>query len=122
MPTIEVLAGPKDIGKRIPISVGTWVIGRDLGLALQLLDPRISRRHLRISCESKNDPYFAVDLDSEAGTFLHGEYISGPVELTDGDQIILGNTTLVFRPDLASRREPRLLSTRQREIPTITDD
>lgn len=122
MPTIEVLAGPKDVGKRIPISVGAWVIGRDLGVALQLLDPRVSRRHLRISCERKNDPYFVEDLDSEAGTFLHGEYISAPVELTDGDQIIMGNTTLVFRRDLAARREPRLLSTRQRQIPTIKDD
>lgn len=122
MPHIEVISGPKDTGKRIPLSVGVWVIGRDPGGAMQLLDRRVSRHHLRITYERAEDRYCAEDLNSEAGTLIHGKLISTPVELNDGDQITLGNTTLVFRCDPASHSEPRLKATRQREIPTLKPD
>jgi pSer/pThr/pTyr-binding forkhead associated (FHA) protein len=57
--------------------------------------PGVSRRHARIVVEAGQ--VTVEDLASNNGTYLRGERISGPVQLTDGDEIRFGPVSVVFR-------------------------
>lgn len=59
-------------------------------------DIEISREHARIRRADDAD-YVLEDLGSKNGTLLNGREISGPEELTVGDTIELGQTTLVVQ-------------------------
>jgi DNA-binding NtrC family response regulator/pSer/pThr/pTyr-binding forkhead associated (FHA) protein len=79
------------------------VIGRDLAAEITVPDARVSRRHAIVSSES--DRFFLVDLESSNGTFLNGAKCRKS-PLTDGDEIRVGNSTLVFhtvREDAAAK-------------------
>jgi pSer/pThr/pTyr-binding forkhead associated (FHA) protein len=60
------------------------------------VDPGVSRHHAELRVE--NDQVVLVDLSSTNGTFVNGQPVRR-VALTDGTQVSLGRTTLVFRQD-----------------------
>ena len=63
----------------------------------------VSRRHARIFV---SDGQATIeDLGSKNGTFLRGKRLTGPVTLTDGDDILLGRVRMTFRvlPPLSTR-------------------
>ncbi len=76
-------------------------IGRDgQSNDIVLDDPAVSRQHAKIRLEEgtrKREPQFYIyDLASANGTFVNGRRIQRQL-LKDGDQIRLGETTLVFK-------------------------
>lgn len=75
-------------------------IGRDSTLNDFILDDSaLSRQHARLRVE-KNDEgeeqHFIYDLATANGTFVNGEQIVKQ-GLVDGDEILIGQTTLVFK-------------------------
>jgi len=63
----------------------------------------VSRLHARIFV---SDGQATIeDLGSKNGTFLRGKRLTGPVTLTDGDDILLGRVRMTFRvlPPLSTR-------------------
>ena len=84
-------------------------IGRDDQCTLQLLDRTISRKHLQIRIDEKTGTRLAADYRSANGVEINGEIITVAQPLKDGDQIRIGETTLVFleqdHPDAKSARE-----------------
>ena len=71
----------------------TIVIGRDLGCDVVVDDPLASRRHAVI----EDGPQAVLrDLDSFNGTYRNGQRITGSVAVQDGDQIGVGNQTLLW--------------------------
>jgi adenylate cyclase len=71
----------------------TMSVGRDSCNDIQILDQKVSRRHLVIE---KCKGFFIVkDLGSRNGTFINEVRIS-ECELKSGDRINLGNTELLF--------------------------
>ncbi|HEV8527021.1 MAG TPA: DUF3662 and FHA domain-containing protein [Actinomycetes bacterium] len=69
------------------------VIGRGSDVDLRIDDPGISRRHAEIRAGFTTT---VTDLGSTNGTLLNGELVS-QAQLEDGDQIMLGNTILIYR-------------------------
>ena len=74
-------------------------VGRDAENDLILDDAAVSRRHARLRVEEnaeEEEQYFIYDLATENGTFVNGEQIVKQ-GLEDGDEILMGQTTLVFK-------------------------
>jgi hypothetical protein len=72
------------------------ILGRGTDCDLRLVDPGVSRHHAELRVE--DGEVVLVDLGSTNGTFVNGQPVRRVV-LTDGTQVTLGRTTLVFRRD-----------------------
>ena len=78
------------------LSAPLTILGRGTDCDLRLVDPGVSRHHAELRVEE--DQVVLVDLGSTNGTFVNGQPVRR-VALTDGTNITLGRTTLVFRQD-----------------------
>jgi DNA-binding winged helix-turn-helix (wHTH) protein len=74
---------------------GENVIGRDRDAAVPIDGPIVSRRHARIVINEGTA--VLEDLGSKNGTFVRDARVSTPVALQDGDQIRVGDFSLVFK-------------------------
>ena len=93
---LRVVAGP-DQGRVFNLIEGTTLsIGRGDTNDLALHDEFASARHARF--EPRRDGVYVQDVGSTNGTFVNGQPVRRVV-LTDGTQITLGRTTLVFRQE-----------------------
>jgi hypothetical protein len=90
---LELVSG-SETGRIIRLTPPSLVIGRGADADLRLADTGISRRHaeLHISDEAVE----LVDLQSTNGTNVNGRRIERVV-LSDGDQISLGASAIVYR-------------------------
>ena len=91
---LVVVEGP-DVGNAFPIPPGGGAVGRGDGSAIQLADPAVSRHHFTI--EEDGERHVLVDAGSKNRTIVN----RAPVErhpLTDGDEISVGTTRLVYLP------------------------
>jgi pSer/pThr/pTyr-binding forkhead associated (FHA) protein len=96
-PRLIISAGPQE-GREFPIRPGKMVIGRATAKAtcdIALQDRSISRPHAQI--ERQDDCFMLTDLDSANGTLVNGKRVAEPTALQDGDVIVLGEMTLLFR-------------------------
>ena len=87
--------------RRIAVHPLPFRVGRLHGLSLYLASESVSKEHAEI--ESREGVLWVRDLGSKNGTFVRGRRISGPAELSDGDELCLGSLLLVFRRDSAPR-------------------
>ncbi|MGH7177077.1 MAG: FHA domain-containing protein [Tepidisphaeraceae bacterium] len=67
--------------------------GRDTARDIQIIDPKVSRRHFTIK-KTGND-YCVQELDAKNGVYVNGKKVSESA-LRDGDRILVGNTELTF--------------------------
>ena len=67
--------------------------GRSQSCTVHVDDPALSRTHCQL--ETEGHGCFARDLNSRNGTELNGERIDRS-ELGDGDQLVIGNSTITF--------------------------
>jgi DNA-binding winged helix-turn-helix (wHTH) protein len=81
--------------REFPLHEGENVIGREPGVAVTIDAPIVSRRHARIVVA--NGTARIEDLGSKNGTFVADEKVTAPVALHDGDEIRVGDFSLVFR-------------------------
>lgn len=95
MASLIITTGPK-AGDHYPLGHRTNVIGRDEGVLIQLLDQHVSRKHVQVRYDKVKDQYIASDMKSRHGTFVNGQRVTQPVELTDNDAIDVGGVTLLF--------------------------
>jgi pSer/pThr/pTyr-binding forkhead associated (FHA) protein len=79
-----------------PLGRRTNVIGRDEALMIQILDDRVSRKHLQISYDKDKNEYRAIDMSSKHGVLINGNKIKDETRLVDGDNITIGAITLWF--------------------------
>ena len=70
-------------------------IGRLASAHLKLDDPKVSRIHAVIEVSSDGEGYSIIDMGSSDGTFVNSERISKE-KLKDGDEITVGESTLVI--------------------------
>ena len=82
-------------GAVYPLRAAANTIGRNEGLEVTVRDTLISRRHARITL--REDRYYIEDLLSANGTFVNGKKLTAAQVLNDGDQISIGDTTLLFQ-------------------------
>lgn len=95
MPSVIVTSGPAK-GDYYPLGQRTNVIGRDEAVPIQIIDQFVSRKHMQIRFEKAQNRYYALDMRSKHGVFVNERRISDEAALTDGDQIRVGETTLLF--------------------------
>lgn len=115
-----VVKGSRD---RVPLSRERVAIGQastnDIALSF---DRAVSRIHAVL--ENLSSGWCIRDLNSRNGTFLNGQRIWGERPLRPGDEVRVGQTTLVFRVDApveqglatAGAEEPPELTRREREV------
>jgi hypothetical protein len=73
------------------------LLGRGTDCDLRLVDPGVSRHHAELRVEDDRQVVL-VDLGSTNGTLVNGQPVRR-VALTDGTNVTLGRTTMVFRQD-----------------------
>lgn len=108
-------------GEFLPLGRRTNVIGRVETLPLQVLDDLVSRKHLRISFDESADTYYAEDMNSKHGVFINNRRITDDTALAEGDEILIGHTTLLFTKKDFDDRESALAHYKQvgeRQRPT----
>lgn len=123
MASIIIQTGDKS-GDYYLLGHRTTVIGRDEALPFQILDERISRKHMRIRYNDQDDNYSVSDMESRHGVLVNGIRISAETVLSDGDYITIGKTTLLFTLKDFSDFESALHHFKkmgERQNPTITD-
>jgi pSer/pThr/pTyr-binding forkhead associated (FHA) protein len=111
-------------GDYYPLGKRTTVVGRDEALPIQILDPKVSRKHMRIQYIDDNK-YSIMDMSSKHGVAINGCKVTDETELNDNDYITIGTTTLMFTFNNFDNRENALLHYKkvgQRNLPTITLD
>ena len=93
MPRLLVIKGA-DEGKQFELTESAVGIGRDPSSKIRLHDTEVSRRHAEFR-QVDGGGYRLVDVGSANGTFVNNQKIS-EAHLEAGDQIHIGQTTLVF--------------------------
>ncbi len=94
MATLQIIKGP-NAHKIFAVGAGESVIGRGRACAIRLEDSLASRSHATV-CAEGQDAYLVRDMGSSNGTIVNGRRIDGEQSLRDGDEISVGQTTLVF--------------------------
>jgi pSer/pThr/pTyr-binding forkhead associated (FHA) protein len=123
MASVIILDGPQK-DDYYPLGRRTNVLGRDEALMIQILDERISRKHLQITYNKDKDAYYALDMSSKHGVYINGNKISEETRLVDGDRIAIGTTTLWFTVNDFKDRESALSHYKkvgERSRPTYID-
>ena len=104
-----IVTSGKQRGEYLPLGQRTSVIGRAETLPLQVLDDRVSRRHCRISFDKDSKKYYAEDMNSKHGTRINMRRIGERTALAEGDQIIVGETRLLFTEKDFDTKESALM-------------
>ena len=104
MASIIVMSGPQQ-GDYYPLGQRTNVIGRADANPIQILDDKVSRKHLQIHFDHDKQQYHALDMKSKSGVFINGSKIDSETALADGDQILIGQTIVLFTLDDFPDRE-----------------
>ena len=95
MASIIVVTGEQK-GDYYPLGHRTNVIGRDEAVPIQILEEHVSRKHMQIRYDKESGQYYALDMKSKHGVFINGQRIQDEIILVDGDQIDIGQATLLF--------------------------
>lgn len=123
MASIIVATGPQK-GDYYPLGHRTNVIGRDEAVPIQVLDEHVSRKHLQLRFDKDDGRYYALDMKSKHGVFINATKITDETPLADGDQIGIGQTTLLFTLKDFEDRESALSHFKkvgERIRPTVID-
>ncbi|MHC4646531.1 MAG: FHA domain-containing protein [Planctomycetota bacterium] len=95
MASLIVISGPQQ-GDYYRLDQQTNVIGRAETNPVQILDEKVSRKHLKIHFDPDKQQYRIHDMRSKAGVFVNGRKLDSESTLADGDKIRIGQTTLLF--------------------------
>ena len=95
MASIIVTSGEHK-GEYLPLGRRTNVIGRAEALPMQILDDMVSRKHLRIRYDENTNEHYAEDMNSKHGVLINNRKITVQAVLKDGDEIRIGQTTLLY--------------------------
>jgi len=93
---LEVCNGAQQGARlEVPLLTPPLVIGRGAGCDLELRDADASRRHVELRRDGQG--VVARDLGSKNGFQINGEVVRSGRALRHGDELILGQTRLLFR-------------------------
>jgi len=82
-------------GREFPLQEGENVLGRDATADVLIDDTTVSRKHAAITI--RDGAVTIEDLSSKNGTFLDSVKLTGPVSIRDGQTIVLGDASILFR-------------------------
>ncbi len=119
MPKI-VLKKKAEIQKEMPIRPfqTKLTIGSEGDNDLVIFDKKVSLHHLLI--EKEKDDYFLIDKDSAFGTLLNGEKLQSKKLLKQGDEILIGEHTLIFEDTISEKDHEESPASPAEESPIAT--
>jgi len=123
MASIIITSGEQK-GEYLPLGRRTNVIGRAEALPMQILDDMVSRKHLRIWYDDKTKEHSAEDMNSKHGVIINNKRITEITILREGDQIRIGQTTLLYTEKDFDDRESALSHFKkigERQRPTMIE-
>lgn len=82
-------------GREFPLREGANILGRDATADIQIDDTTVSRKHAAITIGE--NAVTVEDLDSKNGTYLDSVKLTGSASIQDGQTIVLGDASIVFR-------------------------
>lgn len=96
MATLIITDGPAS-GEQFALDEHRIVLlGRDIDCTFQILDTQMSRRHMQIKRVDETGSHVAIDYGSTNGVIVNGSQIEEPTPLRDGDEILIGETRIVY--------------------------
>ena len=110
--SLHVVGGP-DRGRLFTIGTSSLTIGRNADNTIVLNDVAVSGVHSRIVRNARGG-YTILDADSTNGTFVNGTE-QRAIDLKDGDQIRIGESTFVFH----SLRRSGIMAGGQAHVGTV---
>jgi pSer/pThr/pTyr-binding forkhead associated (FHA) protein len=122
MASIIIMSGSKN--DYYTLAQATIVLGRSETLPAQIIDEYVSRKHLQIRLDKNSGRYAALDLNSKHGAFLNDGKMTQETTLADGDQIRIGDTTILFTDHDFTTREDAIAHFKkhgERTRPTAID-
>jgi pSer/pThr/pTyr-binding forkhead associated (FHA) protein len=123
MASIIVISGQQK-GEFLPLGRRINVIGRAESLPMQILDDMVSRKHLRIRYNESTNEHTAEDMNSKHGVIINNQKITEQTTLKEGDQIRIGQTTLLYTEEDFDDRESALSHFKkfgERQRPTMIE-
>ena len=108
MGSLIVISGEKT-GEFLPLGQRISVIGRAESLPLQILDDLVSRRHFRVRFDKDTGKYYAEDMGSKHGTLINLRRITEETALSEGDEVLVGQTKLLFTENDFDTKESALM-------------
>ncbi|MCO5171884.1 MAG: ATP-binding protein [Planctomycetes bacterium] len=117
MPYFEIQLTPKL--QRVYDIVPDTVIGRGPQCQIQLLSRAVSRRHARVEFGDQGEAIIS-DLGTKNGIKLNGQRIQGAAVIGEGDVLVVGDVSMVFRA--ASRLEVAADALDFRDRPPARED
>lgn len=87
----------------------TTVVGRDEALLIQVLDNLVSRKHMSIRYDAEKETYYALDMKSSNGVYINHQKIAEETPLSDGDEIMIGATGMMFTDKDFENKDSALL-------------
>ena len=97
---LVIIAGPGQ-GADLRLGYGVNRIGRDSSCRVSMTfgDGKISRApHCQITCDPESGKYYLQHAEGQNLTYLNNEAVLVPAQLTGGEKIRIGETTMVFVP------------------------
>ena len=82
-------------GNYLTLETRAMTIGRDDRCDMQVLDAKVSRRHVQLS-PSRDGPSHCIEDLSSNGVIVNDEKIDGRLTLHDNDEIIIGDSRMVY--------------------------
>ena len=95
MATLVVTEGPVSGQKYNLESHPIVLLGRSDDCTFQLVDARVSRKHMQLR-RSEDGSHTLVHYSKSSPTYRNGTSVTEPVQLDDGDEIRIGETTLIY--------------------------
>jgi DNA-binding winged helix-turn-helix (wHTH) protein len=93
------------VGDRsVVLPEGEAIVGRDPASTVWIDNPSVSRRHARFVVSGES--VFVEDLGSLNGTRLEGRPVKGRASVREGDAIVIGDVSVVFRSSVKNARTP----------------
>jgi pSer/pThr/pTyr-binding forkhead associated (FHA) protein len=113
MASLLITTGQK-MGMAFKLDKGPLVAGREVNRDIQILDPKVSRRHFIIKPDDQQIGHVIAQLSARNGVYVNGRRVAEAV-LKDGDRIVVGDTQLIYLLNddparIDAYREPRQLS------------
>lgn len=93
MPTLTITSG-ENAGKQFVIEHRPLSIGREPARDIQLVDPKVSRKHALLRRDG--DACLIAPAKALNGIVINGNRVESETALRDGDEIQLGATVLRF--------------------------
>jgi len=124
MASIIIITTGQQKGEYLPLGRRINVIGRAENLPMQVLDDLVSRKHLRIRYDEEKNEHIAEDMNSKHGVLINNRKITVQAVLKEGDQIRIGQTTLLFTTEDFNDRESALSHFKkvgERQRPTMIE-